>query len=143
MGTARSIGADHVIDYLKEDFTRSAGRFDLIFAANAYHSIFAYRRVLREGGTYVMAGGGWSQILQALLLGPLLSRFGSKKMCFCAAKIDKKDLLVLKDLLEAGKIAPAIDRRFPLSGVADAIRYLEEEHARGKVVIAVERSSET
>jgi NADPH:quinone reductase-like Zn-dependent oxidoreductase len=136
--TARSIGADHVIDYRRENFTQSGRRYDLILAANAYHSILDYRRALSRDGIYVMAGGGWAQILQAMLLGPLLSRIGSKKMHFVMAKIDKTDLLLLKDLLAAGTIVPVIDRRYPLRNVAEAVRYLEEEHAKGKVVITVE-----
>jgi NADPH:quinone reductase-like Zn-dependent oxidoreductase len=140
--TARSIGADHVIDYTREDFTKSGERYDLIIAANAYHSIFAYRRALSENGIYVMAGGGWAQILQAVLLGPLLSLIGRKKMCLFMAKMNKKDLVPLKDLLEAGKVVPVIDRRYPLSEVAEAIRYLEEGHARGKVVITMEHRGE-
>jgi len=141
--TARSIGADNVIDYTREDFTQSGQRYDLIMAANAYHSIFAYRRALSQDGIYVMAGGGWSQILQAALLGPLLSLIGRKKMCLFMANINRKDLVVLKDLLEAGRVVPVIDRRYPLSEVAEAIRYLEEGHARGKVVITMEHRGET
>src|SRR5271157_559191 len=141
--TARSIGADHVIDYTREDFTQSGQRYDLIFAANAYHSIFDYRRALTQDGIYVMVGGGWVQIFQALLLGPLLSRIGSKKICFFVASINKKDLVLLKDLLEAGKIVPIIDRRYPLSHVAEALRYLGEGHAQGKVVITFEHSNDT
>lgn len=143
LDTARSIGADHVIDYTREDFTRSGQRYDLILAANAYHSIFDYRRALSQDGSYVMVGGGWAQIFQAILLGPLLSLLGSKKMCFVGAKINNKDLVLLKDLLEAGKIVPVVDRRFPLSDVAEALRYLEEGHAQGKVVITVEHGSDT
>jgi NADPH:quinone reductase-like Zn-dependent oxidoreductase len=135
MDTARSIGADHVIDYTREDFTQSGRRYDLILAANAYHSIFDYRRALSSAGIYVLAGGGGVQLLQGLILGPLLSRMGSKKMCFVGAKLNQKDLVVLKDLLETGKVVPVIDRRYPLSDVAEALRYLEEGHARGKVVI--------
>ena len=141
--TARSIGADHVIDYTREDFTQSGQRYDLIFAANAYHSIFDYRRALTQDGIYVMAGGGWVQIFEAVLLGPLLSRIGSKKICFFVANINKKDLVLLKDLLETGKIVPIIDRRYPLSDVAEALRYLGEGHAQGKVVITVEHSNDT
>ncbi|MFY9584232.1 MAG: NAD(P)-dependent alcohol dehydrogenase [Candidatus Acidiferrales bacterium] len=141
--TARSIGADHVIDYTREDFTQSGQRYDLIIAANAYHSIFDYRRALSQDGIYVLAGGGGVQILQAMLLGPLLSLIGSKKMCFFIANINKKDLALLKDLLEAGKVAPVIDRRYPLSDVAEALRYLEGGHAQGKVVITVEHSDDT
>jgi NADPH:quinone reductase-like Zn-dependent oxidoreductase len=140
--TARSIGADHVIDYTRENFTQSGQRYDLIIAANAYHSIFEYRRALSQDGIYVMAGGGWAQILQAFSLGPLLSLIGRKKMCNFMAKINKEDLVLLKDLLEAGKVVPVIDRRYPLSQVAEAIRYLEEGHARGKVVITMEHRGE-
>jgi NADPH:quinone reductase-like Zn-dependent oxidoreductase len=141
--TARSIGAGHVIDYAEEDFTKSGQRYDLILAANAYHSIFDYRRALSQNGIYVMVGGGWIQILQTLLLGPLLSLIGSKKMRFFIAKIDKKDLVLLGNLLEAEKVVPIIARRYPLSDVAEAMRYLEEGHAQGKVVITVERSNDT
>jgi NADPH:quinone reductase-like Zn-dependent oxidoreductase len=141
--TARSIGADQVIDYTQEDFTKNGQRYDLIIAANAYHSIFDYRRSLGQDGIYVMAGGGWAQIFQAMLLGPLLSLIGSREMCFFVARLNKTDLVLLKDLLEAGKIVPVVDRRYPLSDVAEALRYLEEGHARGKVVITMEHRSET
>jgi NADPH:quinone reductase-like Zn-dependent oxidoreductase len=140
---ARSIGADHVIDYTREDFTQRGLRYDLILGANAYHSILDYRRALSRDGIYVMAGGGWVQVLQAMLLGPLLSRIGSKKVRFFIAKLNKKDLVLLKDLLAAGKVVPVIDRRYPLSDVAEALRYLEEGHAQGKVVITVEHSNDT
>ncbi|MFI5179793.1 MAG: NAD(P)-dependent alcohol dehydrogenase [Thermoanaerobaculia bacterium] len=135
---ARSIGADHVMDYTREDFTRTGQHYDLILAANAYHSIFDYRRALGPDGIYVMAGGGWAQIFQSLFLGPFLSRIGSKKSCFFMAKLNKTDLALLKELLAAGRIVPVIDRRYPLREVAEAIRYLEEGHARGKVVITME-----
>jgi len=141
--TARSIGAHHVIDYTREDFTRSGQRYDLILAANAYHSIFDYRRALGQNGIYVMAGGGGAQILQGMLLGPLLSLIGSKKMRFFITKRSKTDLALLKDLLEAGKIVPVIARRYPLRDAAEALRYLAEGHAQGKVVITVEHSNET
>jgi NADPH:quinone reductase-like Zn-dependent oxidoreductase len=141
--TARSIGADHVIDYTREDFTQSGERYHLILAANAYHSIFDYRRALSEDGIYVMAGGGGVQILQAMLLAPLLSLMGSKKMRFVMAKISKKDLVLLKELLEARKVVPVIDRRYALRDVAEAVGYLEEGHARGKVVITVEQGNST
>ncbi len=141
--TARSIGADHVIDYTREDFTQSGQRYDLILAANAYHSIFDYKRALSPKGIYVMAGGGGVQMLQGMFLGPLLSLIGSKKMRFFMTKLNKKDLVLLKDLLAAGKVVPVIDRRYPLSDVAEALRYLEEGHARGKVVITVEHNNKT
>jgi NADPH:quinone reductase-like Zn-dependent oxidoreductase len=131
--TARSIGADHVIDYTREDFTQCGQLYDLIIAANAYHSIFDYRRALSQDGVYVGAGGKISY--QDIPLAPLLSLIGRKKMCGVLANLNQKDLVFLKDLLEAGKVVPIIDRRYPLSRVAEAIRYLEEGHARGKVVI--------
>lgn len=140
--TARSIGADHVIDYTQEDFTQSGQRYDLIIAANAYHSIFDYRRALGQDGIYVMAGGGWTQILQAMLLGPLLSLIGSKKMRLVMAKLNKTDLVLLKDFLATGQIVPVIDRRYPLSEVAEAFGYLEEGHAKGKVVITMKHGDE-
>jgi len=141
--TARSIGADHVIDYTREDFTQSGQRYDLIMGANAYHSIFDYRRALSPGGIYVIVGGGLARIFQSMLLAPLLSRIGSKKTRFFIANINQKDLIFLKELLEAGKVVPVIDRRYPLSGVAEAFRYLEEGHAQGKIVITVEHSKDT
>jgi NADPH:quinone reductase-like Zn-dependent oxidoreductase len=134
--TAQSIGADHVIDYTREDFTRNGLRYDLIMAANAYHSIFDYRRALSRGGICVKSGGRAS--LPGMLLGRLLSLFGHKKTCSLIAKLNKKDLVLLKGFLEAGTVVPVIDRRYPLSHTAEAIRYLEEGHARGKVVITVE-----
>jgi NADPH:quinone reductase-like Zn-dependent oxidoreductase len=134
---ARASGAAHVVDYTREDFTKSGQRYDVILGANAYHSIFDYRRALREDGRYVMCGAGGIQMLQGLLVGPLLSRMGSRKMGVVMAKIDEKDLAFLAQLVAEGKIAPVIERRYPLSGVRDALRYLEEGHARGKVVITV------
>src|SRR5712692_3925383 len=141
--TARSIGAEHVVDYTREDFTQSGQRYDLIIGANAHHSIFDYRRALSQDGIYVTVGGGLVQILQTMLLGPLLSLVGRKKTCFFIANINQKDLVSLKDLLAAGKVAPVIDRRYPLSDAAEALRYLEERHARGKVVLTVEHSNGT
>jgi NADPH:quinone reductase-like Zn-dependent oxidoreductase len=135
--TARSIGADHVIDYSQVDFARSGQRYDLILAANAHHSVFDYRRALSPGGIYVAAGGGVVRILEALLLGPWLSLIGRRKIGFFLANINQRDLAFLKDLLESGKIVPVIDRRYPLSDAAGALRYLAEGHAQGKIVLTV------
>ncbi len=145
VATARSIGADHVMDYTREDFTQSAQRYDLILGANAYHSVFDYRRALSREGVFVGAGGGYSLpgLLRDMLLQSLLSLIGSKKMCGFMAKLNKKDLVFLKDLLATGNIVPVIDRRYPLSEVAEALRYLEKGHAKGKVVITVEHRNET
>lgn len=137
MDMARSLGADHVIDYTQEDFTQNGRRYDLILAVNGYHPLSAYKRTLSPTGIYVMAGGSMAQIFQALLLGPWISMTGSKKMRALTAKPNAKDLAFLKELLEADKVVPVIDRRYPLSEVPEAIRYLEEGHARGKVIITV------
>jgi NADPH:quinone reductase-like Zn-dependent oxidoreductase len=139
---ARSLGADHVIDYTREDFTKSGQRYDLILATNAYHSIIDYRRALSQDGICVIVGGNLTRVFQAMLLGPVLSRMGRKKICFVGAKIKQQDLVCLKDLLEARKVVPIIDRRYPLSGVAEALRYLEEGHAQGKVVINIKHNND-
>jgi NADPH:quinone reductase-like Zn-dependent oxidoreductase len=139
----RSIGADHVIDYMQEDFTKNGQRYDLILAANGYHPILDYRRALSPKGMYVMTGGSMTQMFQAMLLGPLISMAGSKKMGNVMAKPNKKDLVFMKELLEAGKVVPVIDRRYPLREVPEAIRYVEEGHARGKVVITVYQNDNT
>jgi NADPH:quinone reductase-like Zn-dependent oxidoreductase len=136
--TARSIGADHVIDYTREDFTKSGQRYELILGANAHHSIFDYRRALSPDGIFVVVGGALARIFQAMLLAPFLSRIGGKKTRFYIANMNQKDLVFLKELLETGDVVPVIDRRYPLSDVAEALRYLEAGHAQGKVVITVE-----
>jgi NADPH:quinone reductase-like Zn-dependent oxidoreductase len=140
---ARSIGADQVIDYTGEDFTKNGQHYDLILAANGYHSISDYKRALSPKGIYVMTGGSGAQMFQAMFLGPWISMTGSKKMGSLMAQPNNKDLVFIKELLEAGKVVPVIDRRYPLSEVAEAIRYLEEGHARGKVVITLEHNSNT
>jgi NADPH:quinone reductase-like Zn-dependent oxidoreductase len=139
----RSIGADHVIDYTQEDFTRNGQQYDLILAANGYHSISDYKRALSPTGTYVTTGGSDAQMFQTMLLGPWISRTGRQKMGNSAHKPNQKDLIFMKELLEAGKVTPVIDRRFPLRDVADAIRYLEAGHAQGKVVITVDQNDNT
>jgi NADPH:quinone reductase-like Zn-dependent oxidoreductase len=138
--TARSIGADHVIDYTQEDFTKNGQRYDLILAANGYHSISGYRRAMNPKGTFVMTGGSMGQLFQTMLLGPLVSKTGSKKMSTLMAKQNQEDLVSLKELLEARKVVPVIERRYPLSQAAEAVRYVEEGHAQGKVVLTLEES---
>jgi NADPH:quinone reductase-like Zn-dependent oxidoreductase len=141
---ARSIGADHVIDYTKEDFTRNPQRYDLIFAVNGYHSLSAYQRALSPQGVYVCAGGTMAQFFQAMLLGPLMSRKGGKKLgSMGIAKINQEDLVYVGELLQAGKIVPVIDRSHPLSEIAEAMRYVEDTHAQGKVVITVAQNGKT
>ncbi len=135
----KSLGADHVIDYKREDFTRNGRQYDLILAVNGHHSIPSYRRALNPTGRCVVAGGPLSQVLASVVLGPLFSRSGGKKHQFMGMALTlKKDMLVLKELLETGKITPVIDKSYPLSRTAEAIRYLIDEHARGKVVITMD-----
>ncbi|MBI9046424.1 MAG: NAD(P)-dependent alcohol dehydrogenase [Anaerolineaceae bacterium] len=135
---ALSIGADQVIDYTQEDFTQNGLQYDLILAANGFQPLSDYKRALSPQGIYVMAGGTMAQIFQAMLLGAWMSKTGGRKMGGVSANINPEDLNVLKGLLEAGKIVPVIDKRYPLSDVREALRYLGEGHARGKVVISVE-----
>ena len=137
---ARSIGADHVIDYTREDFTKNGHRYDLILAANGYRSISDYKRALNPKGIYVMSGGSGPQMSEAMLQGPWISMTGSQKMGNLLARPNNTDLIFMKELLEAGKVKPVIDRRYPLSKVAEAMRYLEEGHAKGKVVITLQNS---
>ena len=132
----RAIGADHVLDYTTDDFAAPGRQFDLILAVNGDRSIWDYSKALSANGSYVMTGGSNRQLMEALLFGPLLS-IGRRKLGNVLAKPSQADLLVLKQLCEAGKVTPVIDRRFLLSEVPAAIRYVEDGHARGKVVITV------
>jgi NADPH:quinone reductase-like Zn-dependent oxidoreductase len=134
---ARKLGADHVIDYKQEDFTRNGRTYDLILGANSHHPIFAYRRCLTADGTFVMVGGALGVILRYMLLAPFLNRTSSKKMRFFIAKMNTEDLDFLADLLARGKMVSVIDRRYPLSDTVEAFRYREAGHAQGKVVITV------
>jgi len=136
--TARSIGADDVIDYTEEDFADRDERYDLIVAVNGSRSIFAYRRALRPDGTYVMVGGSNKQMIQAVALGPVLSAVGSQKLGNMIAGPDRDDLTDLRGFLEEGAVEPVIDRRYSLAEVPEALMYLEGGHAQGKVLITVE-----
>ncbi len=142
----RSIGAHHVIDYTQEDFTTSGQQYDLIFDAAGNHSLSDCRRALTPKATLVLVGGPnkgrWVGPLTGVLKAVVVSRFVSQKLRPCLAHSSKADLIVLRELLEAGKVAPVIDRSYPLSDVPEAIRYLEEGHARGKVVIRMEHRGE-
>ena len=138
----RSIGADEVVDYTREDFTRLGQQYDLIFDVAASRSLRETRRVLAPNGILVMVGvkGGrqMAPIVARLLTAVVWTRLANKKkMLPFLAKNSKEDLMVLKELIEAGKVRPVIDRTYPLSETAGAMRYLEEGHARGKVVITV------
>jgi NADPH:quinone reductase-like Zn-dependent oxidoreductase len=134
-----SIGADHVVDYTQEDFTRNGRQYDLIYDAVGNRSVAAYKRALTPQGTCVIAGfTTMPRLFEHLILGPLLSKSGGKKVGMMGtAKPNKADLLVLKEMLEKGQVVPLIDRTYTLAETADAIRYLETLRARGKVIIAV------
>jgi len=140
----RSLGADHVIDYTKEDFTKGTERYDVIIDNVANHSLLESRRALKPNGIYVLIGGGSAN--EQGLIGPLinpikamlLSPFVSQKMGMLLADLNHDDLTMLADLMQAGKMKPVIDRTYKLSDLPDAIRYLEQGHARGKVVITVD-----
>ena len=136
-----SIGADHVVDYTQEDFTRSGRRYDLILDAVANRSLSALRRALKPDGTLVLAGAAKGRSggrpLLFLVRAVLMRRFVSQTVVPYMAKRSRDDLVLLKELIEAGKVTPVIDRSYPLSEVPEAIRYLEEGHAQGKVVITV------
>ena len=131
------LGADNVIDYTHEDFTKSDKSYDLILAVNGNYSLLAYKRILKKHGIYVMIGGTLMQIIKTLLFAKLLS-LGSKKMYSLFAKSNQKNLEFIVKLVKDGKIKPVIDRRYPLDKTADAMRYLGEGHARVKVVTNVE-----
>ena len=134
---ANSLGADHVIDYSKENFAASAKRYDAILSVGGDRSIFDYKRALRKGGKYLAVGGSMKQLFQAMLLGPLLSATSGKTLGNILAKPNQQDLSHLADLLGAGKVAPVIDRCYPLAKVAEALAYLESGQAKGKVTIFV------
>ena len=138
MDLARSLGADEVIDYTVADFTLQEGRYDLILAANGFRPIRSYFRALKEGGRYVMAGGKMAQLFQALILGPSLSKSGSKKLQALSARPSADDLAYIAKLFQEGKLKPVIDRRYPLAELPDAIRYVQEGHAAGKVIIGID-----
>lgn len=138
LNMVRSIGADHLIDYTREDFTKGGQRFDLILDMGGTRALLACRRALTRVGTYVMVGGPsgrWIRPMDRVLRAVVLSWFVRQKFCFFLAKINKEDLIVLKELIEAGKVTPVIDRTYPLSETPEAIRYVETGTAQGKVVI--------
>jgi NADPH:quinone reductase-like Zn-dependent oxidoreductase len=133
MDLVRSIGADHVIDYIQEDITKNKQQYDLIFDIAVHRSISKYKRILSLGGIYVLVGGSIARIFQLMLM----SMTGVKNMGIVVGKMNQKDLLFIIELIGAGKVKSIIDKRYPLSETAEALRYLEEGHARGKVVITV------
>ena len=133
----RSLGADHVIDYTREDFTRTGKQYDLILDVIAHRSVFAYQRALKPGGRYYLVGGSVASMFQILFLGRLIRNATGKRIRILVVRPNRDDLKFLIGLREAGKITTVIDREYPLSEVPDALRYLGEGHAKGKVVITI------
>ena len=134
----RSVGADHVIDYTREDFTANGRAYDLILDLAAHRSAFAYPASLVPGGRYLYVGGSVTTLLQALLAGPVIGRADGRKIRLLAVRLGVEHLAPMVELCQAGEIATVIDRRYPLSETPAALRYLGEGHAKGKVVIVVE-----
>lgn len=137
MDLVRSIGAEHVIDYKQEDITAKGQQYDLILDNGAFRSFLDYRKILTPTGTYIMVGGSTSRLFQTMLQAPLVSKMGSQTFTTLLANANIEDLAFLKELLEAGKITPAIDRCYPLAELPEAIRYFEEGHTLGKIVVSV------
>jgi NADPH:quinone reductase-like Zn-dependent oxidoreductase len=133
----RSLGADYVIDYTREDYTKNGKHYDLILDVAAHRSAFAYKRALRPNGSYFLLGGSVATLFQILLLGPWIRATTGKRIRILAVKPSLKDMVYITELYEAGKVVPVIDRRYPLSEVPEALRYLGEGRTQGKVVITV------
>jgi NADPH:quinone reductase-like Zn-dependent oxidoreductase len=137
MEMMRSIGADHIIDYTQTDLTKDGQAYDLILDAAAYRSVFDYSPILKTNGTYVLIGGSIARLFQVMLFGSVISRIMRQNVKSFMVKPDRSDLIVLKDLIEAGKIMPFIDRTYNLSEVPTAIRQLEQRQVRGKIAISI------
>ncbi|HEX9987746.1 MAG TPA: NAD(P)-dependent alcohol dehydrogenase [Chloroflexia bacterium] len=137
----RSLGADHVIDYTREDFTRNGKEYDLILDVIALRSVFAYKRALKPNGSYFAVGGSVPTALQILLLGPLIRRATGKKIRYLMVQPNARDLAHITELCAAGKVVPVVDKCYPLSEVPEALRYLGEGRAKGKIVINVEQNN--
>ena len=135
---AQSLGADHVIDYKKEDFTQNGQQYDLILAVNGFHPISNYLRALQPEGSYVVTGGSMFQLIQAASFGKRITKAGGQKTHVASLIQSQKDLIFIKELLESGKIMPVIDGCYPLSKTPEAFWYFERVHPKGKVVINVE-----
>lgn len=136
---AQSLGADHVIDYTKEDFTQNGEQYDLILAVNGYHPISNYLRCIKPGGTYVVVGGSMTQLIEVARNG--VNRTGTKKIAVLTLEHNHNDLVIIKELVEFGKMIPVIDHCYPLSETVTAFWDFEKKHTQGKIVITVEQDS--
>jgi NADPH:quinone reductase-like Zn-dependent oxidoreductase len=137
MDMVRSLGADHIIDYTQADVTQTGQRYDLIFDAAAYRSVFDYLPILTPEGTYVLVGGSTARFFQVMFLGSWISRISHRRVKCLASKPNQKDLVTLRELIVAGKIVPFINQRYNLSEIPVAIRHLEQRQVMGKVAICI------
>jgi len=137
MDFLRSLGADHVIDYTKQDFTKNRKQYDLILDLIAHRSVFAYKRALKPNGTCFFVGGAVGTLFQILLLGPWIKRTTGRNLRLLVVPQNNKDLIAIKELCEMGKVVPVIDRRYPFHETPEALRYVAEGRAKGKVVIQI------
>lgn len=133
----KSLGADEIIDYTKENFTKKQKKYDLILGVNGHHPISAYKNSLNQNGKFIHIGGSSAQMFQAMVQGPWISIIGNKKVSIMLQRANQQDLIFMKKLLEDGKVKPVIDRTFSLSELPEAFTYFEEGHAQGKVVISI------
>ena len=134
---AKSLGADHIIDYTKEDFSQKTERYDVILGANGSQPISVYKRALNSNGIFVHVGGSGTQMFQAMVMGPWITMIERKKVGIFLQRANQKDLIYIKELLETDKVKPVIDRQYTLVEVPEAFKYFAEGHAQGKVVISV------
>jgi NADPH:quinone reductase-like Zn-dependent oxidoreductase len=141
MDFLRALGADHVIDYTKEDFSKNGQQYDLILDLVAHHSVFAYKRALKTTGSYFAVGGSVATFIQILLLGPWIRLTTGKKIRILAVQPNQKDMLYMTELNEAGQVVPIIDKRYPLSKIPEALLYLGEGNSKGKVVITLDHGN--
>jgi NADPH:quinone reductase-like Zn-dependent oxidoreductase len=141
LGFMRSLGADHVVDYTREDFTKNGKEYDLILDVVAHRSVFDYKRALRPNGSYFAVGGSLATLLQILFVGPWIGRTTGRKIRILAVRPNLEDIVLMTELIQAGKLVPVIDRRYRLIEVPEALAYLGEGRAKGKVVIIVDHSN--
>jgi NADPH:quinone reductase-like Zn-dependent oxidoreductase len=134
----RAMGADHVLDYTQQDYTRTGKQYDFVLDLIAHRSVFAYRRALKPAGRLYVVGGSVATFFQILILGPLIRRMSGRDIRVLAVRTNLKDMRYMAELYASGKLRPVIDRYFPLSKVPDALRYLGEGHAKGKVIITMD-----
>jgi NADPH:quinone reductase-like Zn-dependent oxidoreductase len=133
----RSLGADHVVDYKKEDFTKSGQLYDLILAVNGFHPLSDYLRALKPQGIYVVVGGSMFQLAQAAINKEKISNTGSQKISIVSLVQSQEDLIFIKELLESEKIMPVIDACYPINKIVEAFWYFEKVHPKGKVLVSV------